>query len=349
VSWPSGKEPTSCCRLSSLLRTNSVLRSSSTIAACCSLVASQWTPTTKHLRLKIENTNAAVEAALVEARRPALRARAGSLSLMASPRATPPAFSCLTLRGGNRSRREAEGMSEKAKGKMQEAYGAVAGAEGKKAEGQARQRKEQAREERGAAETDQGRAGQGRPGREVAQEAGAQEQGWAPGQPLGVRGILGRAGAARTPAFLLAVIRPFFVLSRALLFAAPLSGGPPHPRPAREHLQASRAGGRRGRGPAPAPLLRARACCVARRAGTRPSASRLASLYPPSVSLPPQFTGGAGAVLRAYSPNAPEEEEGCSRKFPFNGVLRSSRPGVRFSSLRRRGAQAPPQAGPCRP
>src|SRR3712207_1835550 len=72
--------------------------------------------------------------------------------------------------------------------------------------------------------------------------------------------------------------RPFFLLSRALLlFAAPLSGGPPHPGPAPEHLQASPAGGRRGRGPAPAPLPRARACCVARRAGTLPSARRLAS------------------------------------------------------------------------
>jgi uncharacterized protein YjbJ (UPF0337 family) len=240
VSWPSGKEPTSCCRLSSLLRTNSVLRSSSTIAACCSLVASQGTPTTKHLRLKIENTNAAVEAALVEARRPALRARAGSLSLMASPRATPPAFSCLTLRGGNRSRREAEGMSEKAKGKMQEAYGAVAGAEGKKAEGQARQRKEQAREERGAAETDQGRAGQGRPGREVAQEAGAQEQGWAPGQPLGVRGYSAGPGLLEPRPFCLPSSGPSscsaaLFSSQLLYLAVHLIQGPPEnifkPRP----------------------------------------------------------------------------------------------------------------------
>src|ERR687897_1235183 len=42
VSWPSGKEPTSCCRLSSLSRTSSDLRSCSTIAAWRSLAATAW-------------------------------------------------------------------------------------------------------------------------------------------------------------------------------------------------------------------------------------------------------------------------------------------------------------------
>src|SRR5829696_198646 len=74
--------------------------------------------------------------------------------------------------------------------------------------------------------------------------------------------------------------RPFFLLTRVLLFAAALSGGPPPPGSARGRLPASPADGRPECGPAPALLQAARACCVARRAETRPSGRRLASHLP---------------------------------------------------------------------
>src|SRR5918994_1252294 len=71
-------------------------------------------------------------------------------------------------------------------------------------------------------------------------------------------------------------------LSGVLRFASPLCAGLPPQALALEHPQASRVGGRLDCGPAPLPLLRARACSEAPLVGTHPSVRRLASCIPPS-------------------------------------------------------------------
>src|SRR5215204_5209048 len=56
-------------------------------------------------------------------------------------------------------------------------------------------------------------------------------------------------------------------------FAGPLAAGPPPPPPAPGRPRAAPAGGRRGHGRATSPLRGAPACSVARRAGSRSSAT----------------------------------------------------------------------------